>query len=668
VSGASDTFHSELGYLWQAVKEAQDAEARCETERTKAKSGLEHASSRVMHLEAELGRSLERERRLRAEIEKLRTDMEEGSKGLALAASQVEEVRASADKCARFEGKLRQKHNEISLLGAEVARLSSEMSGLREALKGRERTIETLKEKISGLMALPELSRALAEDSRLSGKDKSIYEHLIESLENEKLKSAEAAAALAKAKAEINSSRDAAERETSGLRSSLSASRRELEDLQAAAKAAAERSGAQAGERAALEERVAALKAALDESEIALKRRAAEAGALRGDIDAARTEAARAREEASAQTLRAEELHGNFSGAVAQVFDLQKRAAALKAELAAERANGASLSTALSAALAEKGAGLEKVSSLLREAKDALAREKETAKKAAARVNTLEAESESLTFKINAAGDYSAKLLRAVQERDLLIENLKRDLGRTEALQMENEDLKRKNVNFTGLARREQADFSAKVITALERAARDIKTLNLRLPAAERKGLEPAIKNLLSSVNLMKAWREYLDPETPELADTDLGGFISGETGKWDRAFKERKISISAAIAAPRLRARLDPEKMKMLFYHLVKNAYERLPCGGSLRVILKASEDGRQGIIAFEDSGPGFTLETLSGLFAPFNTTDRGKAGIGLAVARNIAEKHGGTLEVSNRKERGALIEVKLPLAAATP
>ncbi|HAU90236.1 MAG TPA: hypothetical protein DCW72_08495 [Elusimicrobia bacterium] len=35
----------------------------------------------------------------------------------------------------------------------------------------------------------------------------------------------------------------------------------------------------------------------------------------------------------------------------------------------------------------------------------------------------------------------------------------------------------------------------------------------------------------------------------------------------------------------------------------------------------------------------------------------------MGLAVARRIAEKHGGTLEVTNKKERGAIVEVRLPL-----
>jgi signal transduction histidine kinase len=102
---------------------------------------------------------------------------------------------------------------------------------------------------------------------------------------------------------------------------------------------------------------------------------------------------------------------------------------------------------------------------------------------------------------------------------------------------------------------------------------------------------------------------------------------------------------------------------MKILFYQLIKNSYERLPRGGSLRVTLKASEDGRQAVLSFEDTGPGFAPETLGKLFAPFNTTDKSKAGIGLAVAGRIAEKHGGTLQASNRKDRGALIEVKLPL-----
>ena len=69
--------------------------------------------------------------------------------------------------------------------------------------------------------------------------------------------------------------------------------------------------------------------------------------------------------------------------------------------------------------------------------------------------------------------------------------------------------------------------------------------------------------------------------------------------------------------------------------------------------------------MLTFEDTGPGLPLETLQKLFMPFNTTEKARSGIGLAVAHRIAQKHGGTLAVSNRKERGALAEVRLPLSA---
>lgn len=661
---ASDAFGSELDYLWDAVRSAQDGEARAAADRARASEGLQHASSRVSHLEGELARGLDRERLLRAEIETLKAAAGRRSAELDRAAKQAEQLHAASELRASFEKRLLKKDSEAAMLDAEVARLQAETSTLREALKGRDHAVEALKSKLESLKALPEIAAAVAEDSRASGQPGTVYSHLLERLEKEKAAAQRAEGTLAAAERELAAARAAAaeaSRETEELKISLDARRRELDGLQAALKEAGERAAVTAAERTALEARAAELKAALGERENALERAAADSAALRRDLDAARAETARVRDEAAGFALKVEEQKGNFTGAVAQVFDLQKRAAALRSELTAERERTADLNEALAARTAD----LEKVNGLLREAKTGLGQEKETVRRAAAKIASLESEINDLKNKVAAANEYSAKLLRAVQERDLAIGAVKAELRKTEALEMENEDLRRRNVKFSGLLRREQSDFTARVIGALEKAAKDLKSFNLRIPAAERKGLEPALKNLLSSVNLMKGWQEYMDPETPELADTDLSGFFSGEAGKWERAFKQRKLALSFAVATPRLRARLNAEGMKMLFYHLVKNAYERLPSGGSLRVALKASEDGRQAVLSFEDTGPGFQQETLGKLFSPFNTPEKGRAGIGLAVCARIAEKHGGALTAANRKDRGALVEVRLPLGA---
>jgi two-component system nitrogen regulation sensor histidine kinase NtrY len=65
---------------------------------------------------------------------------------------------------------------------------------------------------------------------------------------------------------------------------------------------------------------------------------------------------------------------------------------------------------------------------------------------------------------------------------------------------------------------------------------------------------------------------------------------------------------------------------------------------------------------LSVEDEGPG--LSNTSNLFVPFFTTKPGGSGIGLVLSRQIAEAHGGTLTLENRKSgRGCEALLRLPL-----
>jgi signal transduction histidine kinase len=664
VSRPSDAFNAEFDYLWHAVGEAQDASLRSDKERAEARKNLGLAASKAAFLEKQLAEALGREKHLKAEADRLRAAAKTGEAALAKAAAQARENSELREQAARQE-------SELVLAGPELEGLRAETAGLREALAARDAAIESFKEKVSGIMALPEIARVVKEDSAASGKDISAYAELLERLENARRKSEDAAAELTAAAAAENSARQAlagSEKQLSDARAVLAAKEQELAELNTALAAAAEKGRFSVGEKAALEGRLTALQSAMAEKAAALENALAESAGLRTQLDRSRMEMERLRQAAADGALRAEEQRNNFAGAVGQVFELQKRAAALKAALSsAQEQNGA-----LAAELKASADNLEKVNGLLRDSKTSLTQEKEISRRAAQKIKTLETEIDAIKTRLTAAADYSSRVLKAVEERDLALGAGKaarlQDQHKLAELEAENEDLRRRNIRFSEMLKREQADFTARMLTGLEKSAKDLKSFNLRIPAAERKSLEPSLKNLLSTVNLLKGWQEYLDPETPDFEDTDLASFVMGETGKWERAFKLRKLGISAAILNPRLRARLAPERVKMLFHNLIKNAYERLQQGGSLRVTLKGSEDGRLAVMIFEDTGPGFAREALDKLFAPFNTTDKGKAGIGLAVARRIAEKHGGTLEVSNKKERGAIVEVRLPLGTTAP
>ena len=70
---------------------------------------------------------------------------------------------------------------------------------------------------------------------------------------------------------------------------------------------------------------------------------------------------------------------------------------------------------------------------------------------------------------------------------------------------------------------------------------------------------------------------------------------------------------------------------------------------------------EGRNVVLIIDDNGPG--LLNPSNAFVPFYTTKPTGSGIGLALSRQIAEAHGGSLELSNRNGSGGCeVRVKLP------
>ena len=140
----------------------------------------------------------------------------------------------------------------------------------------------------------------------------------------------------------------------------------------------------------------------------------------------------------------------------------------------------------------------------------------------------------------------------------------------------------------------------------------------------------------------------------------DLASLCRDMCDTVDRLVEPMGLSVSFKVDGSLHLTMADVDLIDSMMANLLTNSITHCRPGDTIRVEL--SRQGDRFILAVEDPGSGIAPEKLAAIFSVGGSDSEGGAGLGLYLARGIAERHGGTLLLESRPGKGVAVRVSIP------
>jgi signal transduction histidine kinase len=182
---------------------------------------------------------------------------------------------------------------------------------------------------------------------------------------------------------------------------------------------------------------------------------------------------------------------------------------------------------------------------------------------------------------------------------------------------------------------------------------------------------EAHLKSILEEIRLLS--RLVDDLRTLALAEsgalqlekepTDLSVLIGETVAELRSQYDEAGVTLETDLPADAPLLRVDPERIRQVLANLLVNALRHTPAEGKVRVHFEMiqAEEAR---VMVEDTGTGIRPEDLPHIFDRFyKSKDSTGMGLGLAIAKNLVQAHGGTIQVKSQPGQGTIFSISLPV-----
>jgi signal transduction histidine kinase len=213
------------------------------------------------------------------------------------------------------------------------------------------------------------------------------------------------------------------------------------------------------------------------------------------------------------------------------------------------------------------------------------------------------------------------------------------------------------------------ADASHELRTPLTSVLANLELLEASLHGPELEIAESALRSTqrmrrLVGDLLLLARSDVQQPAREQ--PTDLAELVIAAAAELEPSTEDHIIELYVQPA----HLRGSPDDLQRVAINLIENAIRHTPPGTHIRAITRTLEDGRVQLVV-EDDGPGIAPEIRKNLFDRFvrgRGETSGSFGLGLAIVQAVTLNHGGTVNVSSRRGKGARFTILLPGEPPTP
>ncbi|MEN8262484.1 MAG: response regulator [Nitrospirota bacterium] len=161
--------------------------------------------------------------------------------------------------------------------------------------------------------------------------------------------------------------------------------------------------------------------------------------------------------------------------------------------------------------------------------------------------------------------------------------------------------------------------------------------------------------------NIVKDFQSLLDSKKFMFAYEDINTVIDSVVSINENKAADKGIELVFSPAESSIKINLQKNLFQIAISHLIRNAIQATPEGGSIKVLIY--EEGASIVLTISDTGYGINKDAIDRIFDPMFSTKEHRFGMGLPLVKRILSEHMGEIVVESTPGHGTTFRIKLPM-----